>query len=140
MLMKTFGVLSGSSSSLRTNQTDSGRFFFFVGLILSFAAFVSGEVKGEGDWSSNSGSGYWSSEDGGEVVFGHEMLKYFYMQEGYVNLNHGSFGTSCRLAAEAEHAFWLRMESNPNTWFRGVYQKYLLSTRLLVRIASSPRI
>lgn len=141
-----------SSPSRRTKPTPTPMaccLFFSLSLLVLLCCVLNARGDASSDSSSGSSweyedvgsssgsisSGYWSSEDGSEeaeVVFGHEMLKYFYMQDGYVNLNHGSFGTSCRLAAEAEHAYWLQMESNPNTWFRGVYQKYLLGTRLLV--------
>ncbi len=61
--------------------------------------------------------------------FGHDMLQYFMMGEGVVNLNCGSFGTVCRPAYEAEQSWYGQMEEDANTWFRGGYQPPLVNAR-----------
>eukprot|EP00931_Biecheleriopsis_adriatica_P110476 TRINITY_DN84769_c0_g1_i1.p1 TRINITY_DN84769_c0_g1~~TRINITY_DN84769_c0_g1_i1.p1 ORF type:complete len:459 (-),score=72.10 TRINITY_DN84769_c0_g1_i1:63-1370(-) len=51
-------------------------------------------------------------------TFGHALLSEFVLEDGYTNLNHGSFGASPRAVLEAHHAWQLKMEQQPDFWFR----------------------
>ncbi|KAL0482752.1 hercynylcysteine S-oxide lyase [Acrasis kona] len=64
-----------------------------------------------------------------EPQFGHQMRKHFLMKEDLVNLNAAAFGTMCRPAYESQRKYVDIMESNPNIWFRGVYQEPLNRAR-----------
>jgi selenocysteine lyase/cysteine desulfurase len=63
------------------------------------------------------------------ATFGHDARKHFFMKEGYVNLNHGSFGTTCRAAGVALQESFIAMEKDSNKWFRGGYQPLLKQVR-----------
>jgi hypothetical protein len=50
--------------------------------------------------------------------FGHSLLPQFGFRPGYINLNHGSYGSAPR-AVTANQTAWIRQcEENPDGWFR----------------------
>ncbi|KAI9738431.1 MAG: hypothetical protein M1835_003236, partial [Candelina submexicana] len=61
--------------------------------------------------------------------FGHEMRKYFLFEEGYVNLNHGSFGTYARPVRDALRDFQDRAEATPDPFIRFEYPRRLDESR-----------
>uniref|UniRef100_A0A915IDY6 Uncharacterized protein n=1 Tax=Romanomermis culicivorax TaxID=13658 RepID=A0A915IDY6_ROMCU len=54
------------------------------------------------------------SDNETNVKFGRNMLKYFEMEDGYVNINHGSYGATPRLVTECFNYWHRRAESNPD--------------------------
>eukprot|EP00929_Paragymnodinium_shiwhaense_P043832 TRINITY_DN22512_c0_g1_i3.p1 TRINITY_DN22512_c0_g1~~TRINITY_DN22512_c0_g1_i3.p1 ORF type:complete len:254 (-),score=34.89 TRINITY_DN22512_c0_g1_i3:189-950(-) len=54
----------------------------------------------------------------GGPQFGHDLLQHFLLAENYTNLNHGSYGAPPRAVLDAHHAWQLKMEQNPDHWFR----------------------
>jgi hypothetical protein len=60
---------------------------------------------------------------------GHETRKYFLLQDGFTNLNAAAFGNVCNDSATSQSKHYKIMESNPNTWFRGVYQAVMNNAR-----------
>jgi selenocysteine lyase/cysteine desulfurase len=61
--------------------------------------------------------------------FGHSTKKHFLLENGFTNLNAAAFGNVCNDSANAQSRYYKIMESNPNTWFRGVYQAVLNDAR-----------
>ena len=50
--------------------------------------------------------------------FGHAMLSEFAFEAGYVNLNHGSYGSAPRAVTAASAEWSAACEANPDAWFR----------------------
>lgn len=50
--------------------------------------------------------------------FGHSLLKLFSLDPSYINVNHGSYGSSPKYVHEKVHEYQLRAEFNPDRWFR----------------------
>ena len=46
------------------------------------------------------------------------MRHHFYLEEGYVNLNHGSFGTVPKPVMEHQIKLLAKQEAKPDAWFR----------------------
>ncbi|KXN90567.1 hypothetical protein AN958_04080 [Leucoagaricus sp. SymC.cos] len=65
----------------------------------------------------------------GPPAFGHELLKYFPLDPNYINLNHGSFGTSPYVVHKVSNDLILKLEANPDRFLRLDYLEYLTSVR-----------
>eukprot|EP01035_Chromulina_nebulosa_P028091 gene28091-37023_t len=64
------------------------------------------------------------------TCYGHELKKkYFYLNESFCNLNHGSFGTVPKPVFSAQSQYFLQQESFPDTWFRQTYYEYINTAR-----------
>ena len=50
--------------------------------------------------------------------FGHGMRGEFFLEENYVNYNHGSYGTVARSVRDVQNEFIAESERNPDKWFR----------------------
>ncbi|KAG9303972.1 hypothetical protein G9A89_005882 [Geosiphon pyriformis] len=50
--------------------------------------------------------------------FGRSMRSQFYLEEGYISLNHGSYGTYPRKVRDSLHNFQNIAEAAPDKWFR----------------------
>jgi len=61
--------------------------------------------------------------------FGHAMLEYFPFDPGYVNLNHGSYGSLPLPVMEACKVMDAEAESNPDRWMRFTYTPRLTNVR-----------
>jgi len=67
------------------------------------------------------------------MCYGKEVRdKLFLMADGFINLNHGSFGTVPKKVAESQYSYFLEQESYPDTWFRTSYYKYIDNSRNLI--------
>ncbi|PVF97291.1 PLP-dependent transferase [Serendipita vermifera] len=64
-----------------------------------------------------------------EYKFGHTMLKYWGFEQGYINLNNGSYGSPPRPVIEASHKIWEKIEGNPDLFHRINMEKELLAVR-----------
>ena len=51
-------------------------------------------------------------------AFGHAMLAEFSFEPGYLNLNHGSYGSAPRSVTASAAAWTAACEANPDAWFR----------------------
>jgi hypothetical protein len=64
------------------------------------------------------------------TCYGHALKeKYFFLGQGFTNLNHGSFGTVARPVASAQRDLFLEQEALPDTWFRVSYFNYVAQSR-----------
>ncbi|POS68618.1 hypothetical protein DHEL01_v212988 [Diaporthe helianthi] len=61
--------------------------------------------------------------------FGHEMLKYFLLDEKQVNLNHGSFGCAAKPVRDALRRFQDASEAAPDRYVRYEYPRLLDESR-----------
>ncbi|EIN04913.1 PLP-dependent transferase [Punctularia strigosozonata HHB-11173 SS5] len=61
--------------------------------------------------------------------FGHDMLKYFSFRDGYVNLNHGSYGSLPRPVQTACEDMAQQIEACPDKFMRLTYQSLLIDSR-----------
>ncbi|KAJ7757543.1 PLP-dependent transferase [Mycena metata] len=61
--------------------------------------------------------------------FGHAMLEYFPFDAGYINLNHGSYGSLPIPVVDACKAMDAEAESNPDRWIRFTYYPRLTNVR-----------
>jgi hypothetical protein len=61
--------------------------------------------------------------------FGHSLRSRFMLEDGYINFNHGSYGSAPREVIAAQQKFVEIMESRPDPWFRGGYQAILQTVR-----------
>ena len=71
--------------------------------------------------------------------FGHEMLREFGFEPGYVNLNHGSYGSAPRVVTAAAAEATAACEANPDAFYRfnGLFPQYeALRQRLAAYIGS----
>lgn len=67
-----------------------------------------------------------------DYTFGHNMLKYFMFDDGYVNLNHGSYGSLPRPVHEKCLKITERSEGRPDFFHRRAYQAELTKCRIKV--------
>ncbi|EGD82100.1 hypothetical protein PTSG_02780 [Salpingoeca rosetta] len=51
------------------------------------------------------------------------------LEPGYVNLNHGSFGTVPKVVMDKHVKYLQRQEQRPDVWFRGQYQEIVAKSR-----------
>ncbi|KAI9718608.1 MAG: hypothetical protein M1812_004059 [Candelaria pacifica] len=63
------------------------------------------------------------------TTFGHEMRKHFLFDEGFVNLNHGSFGTYPRPIRDTLRDFQDQAEATPDPFIRFEYPRRLAESR-----------
>ena len=64
------------------------------------------------------------------TCFGHDLkVKYFYLNDSFCNLNHGSFGTVPKPVFDTQYQHFLEQERFPDTWFRQTYYEYIDNTR-----------
>ncbi|KEP51178.1 aminotransferase [Rhizoctonia solani 123E] len=68
-----------------------------------------------------------------DYTFGHNMLQYFMFDKGYINLNHGSYGSLPRSVFDKCVELSKRIEGRPDSFHRREYQSELLDVR--VRLA-----
>ncbi|KAF5379469.1 hypothetical protein D9615_006556 [Tricholomella constricta] len=61
--------------------------------------------------------------------FGHDMLKHFAFDPGYINLNNGSYGATPRPVLAAVNALSLQAEANPDHFHRLGFQPLLIDVR-----------
>jgi len=54
--------------------------------------------------------------------FGHNMLQYFQFSKGFINFNHGSFGSTPSPVTQAQQKYTQQMEAHPDNWFRVDYK------------------
>eukprot|EP00658_Telonema_sp_P-2_P013342 TRINITY_DN15055_c0_g1_i2.p1 TRINITY_DN15055_c0_g1~~TRINITY_DN15055_c0_g1_i2.p1 ORF type:complete len:456 (-),score=97.58 TRINITY_DN15055_c0_g1_i2:239-1561(-) len=54
----------------------------------------------------------------GAEKWGHKLLSHWQMADGYMNLNHGSYGATPTIVTEARHRWYSVMEARPDYWFR----------------------
>jgi hypothetical protein len=66
------------------------------------------------------------------ALYGSQMLSLFLLEDGFTNMNHGSFGTVPRMIAEKQFEFVKQAESKPDFWFRNRYFEYLDISRAAV--------
>ena len=64
--------------------------------------------------------------------YGDNLKGLFLLEEGFVNMNHGSFGTVPRLIVEKQFSLMLEAESKPDYWFRTRYYEYVDISRTAV--------
>ena len=63
-------------------------------------------------------------------MFGTPTQKsFFVLREGFINLNHGSFGATPKEVIEKQKDFILEAESHPDHWFRSSYFDYINISR-----------
>lgn len=56
------------------------------------------------------------------LVFGKPLQsKLFLLEEGFINLNHGSFGATPRIIVQKQNQIMLEAEQHPDRWFRSRY-------------------
>lgn len=60
-----------------------------------------------------------------EQQYGNTQYSNFLLKPGFVNLNHGSFGTIPKRIAERQYQLLLQQESEPDKWFRDSYYKLI---------------
>jgi hypothetical protein len=53
--------------------------------------------------------------------YGSSCLPLFLLSPGYLNLNHGSFGTVGRKVLERQREYTDEQEGRPDVWFRDTY-------------------
>jgi selenocysteine lyase/cysteine desulfurase len=53
-----------------------------------------------------------------EKKFGKQVLGDFFLEDGYVSLNHGSYGTYPKVIRPVLHDLQLKAEVNPDRWLR----------------------
>ncbi|KAI9805081.1 MAG: hypothetical protein M1825_000915 [Sarcosagium campestre] len=63
-------------------------------------------------------------------TFGHALGKYFPTEPGFVNLNHGSFGTSPHVVLETAGRYRNECENNADKFLRYTYPGLLLESRV----------
>ena len=64
------------------------------------------------------------------TCYGHDLkAKYFFLNDSFCNLNHGSFGTVPKPVYAAQFNYFLEQESFPDTWFRQSYYEKINITR-----------
>jgi selenocysteine lyase/cysteine desulfurase len=51
-------------------------------------------------------------------TFGEAMKPFFYNRKGFININHGSFGTTPRNILQALHNYQIQMEESCDEWYR----------------------
>ncbi|KAG8715538.1 hypothetical protein FRC11_003289 [Ceratobasidium sp. 423] len=68
-----------------------------------------------------------------DYTFGHNMLRHFMFDEGYINLNHGSYGSLPRTVFDKSIELSKRIEGRPDSFHRREYQPELQDVR--VRLA-----
>ncbi|KAF8323561.1 pyridoxal phosphate-dependent transferase [Amanita rubescens] len=61
--------------------------------------------------------------------FGHDLLKYFAIDPGYINLNHGSFGSTPLPVLKAANEISLEAEAEPDVFHRITYMPRLVEMR-----------
>lgn len=67
------------------------------------------------------------------TCYGHDLKKkYFYLNDSFCNLNHGSFGTVPKPVAAAQFNHFLEQEGFPDTWFRQTYYEYIKESRTAI--------
>jgi hypothetical protein len=64
-----------------------------------------------------------------ETEFGHPQLNNFLIDPSYLNLNHGSFGTTPLYVLEKQHQYILQQEARPDIWFRDTYKTLIQEAR-----------
>ncbi|CAE7095508.1 unnamed protein product [Rhizoctonia solani] len=64
-----------------------------------------------------------------DYTFGHNMLNHFMFDEGYINLNHGSYGSIPRMVFDKCVELGTRIEGRPDSFHRREYQSQLLDVR-----------
>ncbi|KAF8604139.1 PLP-dependent transferase [Ceratobasidium sp. AG-I] len=67
-----------------------------------------------------------------DYTFGHPMLQYFMFDKGYINLNHGSYGSVPRQVFDKCIEINKRSEGRPDSFHRREYQDELLDCRTKV--------
>jgi hypothetical protein len=70
--------------------------------------------------------------DAGGYPFEGFKEKHFLLNESYVNLNHGSFGTVPSIVFDAHVSFLREQESRPDEWFRNKYYKLVDESRRVI--------
>eukprot|EP00043_Microstomoeca_roanoka_P009322 m.88814 g.88814 ORF g.88814 m.88814 type:complete len:404 (-) comp14551_c1_seq2:286-1497(-) len=70
-----------------------------------------------------------STSEASTAALGHACRSLFMLEDGYINLNHGSFGTVPHAVMEAHIDHLRRQEARPDVWFRGQYQELVLKSR-----------
>jgi len=60
---------------------------------------------------------------------GHAMLPYFMLADGFINFNHGSFGSTPRSVIEKQQEYVRMMEAYPDMWFRQQYRAIIEQVR-----------
>eukprot|EP00466_Bigelowiella_natans_P004748 jgi/Bigna1/74082/fgenesh1_pg.27_\ len=66
--------------------------------------------------------------------FGHSLLDLFSLDTNYTNLNHGSYGSPPKAVSRSQRDWELRMEANPDRWFR--FDVFGLMDQVRTRVAS----
>lgn len=62
-------------------------------------------------------------------AFGHELLRYFAFEPGYINLNNGSYGAVPLPVLNVCNKIALQIEANPDRFLRLIYQDLLNESR-----------
>ena len=70
-----------------------------------------------------------SDFDALSVKFGPHLRSLFQLQEGYTNLNHGSYGSTPHHVTKAAHQWQSQVEACPDRWFRQTVYPELDKTR-----------
>jgi len=63
------------------------------------------------------------------TMFGHSALKYFNLRPSLINLNHGSYGTTCNPSLKARDNYYLEMEADNDEFIHNTLYKYLGNVR-----------
>lgn len=67
------------------------------------------------------------------TCYGGELKsKYFLLNSTYRNYNHGSFGAVPRPVAEAQFAYYMECESEPDVWMRTTYYEKIVNSRAAI--------
>ena len=61
--------------------------------------------------------------------FGKSMLTQFRLAAGYMNLNHGSFGSTPKYVYDKQQEYTIMSEAYPDEWFRNEYFSYIDHSR-----------
>ncbi len=61
--------------------------------------------------------------------FGPHLKAHFPLEDGYTNLNHGSYGSTPHVVTKAAHQWQAQMEACPDKWFRQTVYTELDSAR-----------
>ncbi|THH33200.1 hypothetical protein EUX98_g987 [Antrodiella citrinella] len=78
------------------------------------------------------GEGYTYDPNSAPPAFGHSLRKFWAFDKGYVNLNHGSYGSQPLPVFAASTKLLLQAERNPDQFHRRTYMLLLVESRRLV--------
>lgn len=63
---------------------------------------------------------------------GHDLRQYFYLEQNFINLNHGSFGALPKIVHQAQIDATIEAETHNDRWFRKTFYKRVETSRAAV--------